>query len=311
MDPLKNVNKFSDQHVLMTFLPYLVRSVFYDPVPGLGDNAEKEEQPTDLREHFGEMYLENRRKVVFYRSQDDRRYVVLRFIEMAFFLLNDEFSVNLDDEIFERTLQLLWDHGLKNEPVSEELRDSILSLTRYVTDERQKSVLAKLEKDCDLMKTHAKHIKDSKRMGVNLWGPCFWGFLHRYVYRLEDKMRTLSHEQIGSGRAHIISDAFLSFFWFVKFLGDFLPCTMCSHNYEHSTHVRLLLTASVFRGYPQLLLLSRPELVDLGTFESIKSGFVTRVLTIEFYLAHSRHAESLGKKRDYSLDVFFQEIGGV
>lgn len=303
---IKNINRvLSDQQILITFVRLYVRSVLNTPAT---EESVKEEITNKSRANDNNNYLKNRYKVVFYRLTDDGHYMILRFIECAFWLLNDEYLLQLDDDMFGATVKKLEDAIKRDVPLTDDERrilQSFLSLETYSKIENQRVDLKKLENECDVLQTHKSEI--GERKGPEIWGPFYWAFIHRFVYRLEDKFVSLKHEEIGSPKSRILSDCFLSFFWFVKFMSDFMLCPICSFHYENSPS-RLNMMKSILNEYPGELLLSSPEHVDEKNFQYKKNLFYQRIISVEFYLAHARHSQSLYKTIDYNVQHLFGDL---
>lgn len=235
-------------------------------------------------------YLIQAKDSLYYYSKE-RGYSIFYFFECAYWLLLNK-KLTLNDEAFTEALDKMSDWLLTSDRVQEEgfeLYKQLSKVTRYSKEnieEYDTVVRPELFKD--------KH-----------WGNKLWLFMHRYLYRLEDKILGLNTLEDVARDKTKIKNAIHCFIWFSKVLYCLFKCVNCAQHYLYLGFDKKF-TLVLEKHYPQKIL--EDENLTLTDLENEKAYYLDRPLTMEFYLNHKSHSKSLNKNEKYSFTSFLNDI---
>jgi hypothetical protein len=278
---MENINgTFSDCEILYTFSHYFLMAVLTRPAT--------QDVINRCTTEYARRDLLVRRECV-YGTKKGCGYVVLNFLESIIWLLKCE-PVSLSDETFSEAVTYMDSAFKRARDLTDEEKKKLPRYYRWTTYAAASSSYSSLEEE---RHDRVEWIRENTdREGQFAWGPVYWAFLHRCVYRLEDKLIRGGDGEDGEEKARL-RNCFTSLMWFVAFMDEFLPCSMCAfrYRYENSTRSKLyaVLEAHCDCGRGALEYGSRP-------------------LTKAFYQAHREHSASIGGNVDYTFENLSEDL---
>lgn len=249
---------------------------------------------------YNKNYLQQKRNSLYQYSKE-KGYSIFYFIETAYDLLVNQKSLVLDDDLLSEALELMTDFRLK--PYNQEDTE---------TYEKYKAEGFELYKRLSKLSRYSKDIEDHEDVvkpelfsGVH-WGNVYWLFLHRFLYRLEDRILSLETLEDVNREKQLIKNAFFTFIWFSEVLSYIFKCPYCSEHYlvlQFDKKFQL----TVQKHYPHGILGDEKE-VTLEKLEAEKAYFRDRPLTMEFYLNHKSHSKALNNTFGYPFTSFLNQL---
>lgn len=293
------INKVaSDELLLQVFIFYLLRTTLRFPVTQNRIDRSFESEKQSLYFRFVGLFLRHKKC----------GYLILRFIESTVWLLKQECCIELDDNKFHEAITYFDDLLAKNLPFDTEEKGGVadyFKLSTYITNEQTFD---------DEYASVFLQTRVGNREGQNIWGPFYWAFIHRFAYRLESKLLTLS--DCSQLQKKHLKTCFTTFNWLFNEANELLPCCICSDHYKREEFGKHF-SAAIMRKYPYELF--KDEFSKEERLCCLKT-FTLRLLSQHLFILHHEHTHSVfrqilnvnGPKHDsYTYERFMSEISSA
>lgn len=311
---INEINKVaSDELLLHTFIYFMFKTVLQFPVTINTINRAIEKNKKAL-------YL---RYISLFFPHAKCGYLFFRFLEAIVWLFRNECVIKLDDEKLREAIEYIDTRLLKNEPLNAEENEKVNScfkLSRYVSNKNVKN-----EKVLEQFDKFSIEFLDSgmieERQGQDRWGPFYWAFFHRFAYRLESKLITMTTGNISQLTRNRLKTCFTTFDWLFREGHEILPCFLCSIHYQRE-NFGIRFSTAIMNKYPYELF--RDEYPVEKQLCCLKI-FNLRLLSEHLFILHHEHTHSIyrqllrnplvskdfdigNKHENYTLVKFMDEI---
>jgi hypothetical protein len=286
----------SDKDLVYTFSSFILTTTLTNPI-----------SKDTIQKSSGEIQTLERYFSLFQRH-DKFGYLILRFLESAIFLLR-KIKVSLSDDVFETGVNFI--SSLIGQDVTDENRQrasTFTKLTSYIDNNNNKTFMDDFN-DFSPIFLH-KYAKQTNRSGQLVWGPIFWAFLHRYVYRLETKLIEFDDTR-SSLEINLLQNCFVTLYWFFKSCDELLPCVFCCMNYRMHEFGKEL-SKMTMSYYPTALFKS---LLNTNSSKFTENKFYSlRLLSIHLFVIHHKHNHTIQQTEEhvnYNIDVFLKDMANA
>lgn len=305
----------SDKSLLYTFTHILLQSVLGRPV-----------SKSTLKKYQNE-YFHYQRYECLFKKDEFCGYLILRFIESCIWLFRN-LKVRLDDDKFENgtdeILQVIMEKE-RDETKIEDLKKYFNVTTYAVNINENKEVVNDNESLITdfgdfTMNEFDKRAKTLNKEGQFKWGPVYWAFIHRYVYKLESKLILTCEKDavVNKIERQLIKNAFLTLYFVFKIFDELLLCGVCSNNYVMSGFGDEL-TKTLMLYYPHDMFASNMDEEWSGLSAELSNStnycYKLRLFSLHLFLLHHLHTFNNFYSNDtnveYDVHKFLEDLSSV